>query len=206
MELDHLFFFVDDPVREAARLAQLGWVETYRRQHSGQGTENVCYAFDNLFVELLWVNDVEAVRSEPIRRTRLFERSQWQRLGTCCFGLAQLDCWHFAPPYLPAGLSLPVAVASDDAHQPMLFGSPGTQGPSAWPEARRGTLQHSAGLGVVHRVTLEVPLAVKPSEALVKLAARLPLELAASTGDWAVRLDVRGVAPGAPEHSFTLPL
>ena len=62
MDLDHIFFFVGPDAPEIARMADLGFAETYRRVHRGQGTQNVCYAFDNLYLELLWIRDVDEAR------------------------------------------------------------------------------------------------------------------------------------------------
>lgn len=53
MQLDHLFVLIERDAPEFGYFRSLGLVETYRRRHLGQGTENACYCFDNLFVELL---------------------------------------------------------------------------------------------------------------------------------------------------------
>ena len=64
--IDHILMFVEADGLEIDNLASLGLVQTYRRIHPGQGTQNVCYCFDNLFLELLWVNDCDAARSDAI--------------------------------------------------------------------------------------------------------------------------------------------
>ena len=165
---------------EIAHLASLGLVETYRRTHTGQGTQNVCYGFDNLFLELLWVNDPHAARSEAITRTGLYERSLWRTQGTCPFGIAWrrsqaspallLPTWEFKPPYLPKGMSIPVATDSDDPRQPLIFESPGSTSPIEWPIEKRGYLQHPAGLGSVAEIRLTMPADSPPSGALASLA------------------------------------
>jgi hypothetical protein len=48
LEIDHLFVFIEPDGPEIEALRRLGLVETYRRAHPGQGTANVCFAFDNL--------------------------------------------------------------------------------------------------------------------------------------------------------------
>ncbi|MBK8213640.1 MAG: VOC family protein [Myxococcales bacterium] len=50
MELDHLFVFVDGPSEAEEALTLLGLDETYRRVHPGQGTANVCCAFDDAYL------------------------------------------------------------------------------------------------------------------------------------------------------------
>lgn len=191
MEIDHLFLFVPPDGAEITRLAQLGFVETYRRTHPGQGTANACYCFDNLYLELLWVDDPDAIRSPLIARTQLFERSQWRNNGACPFGIAwrgddPVPCaptWPYRPPYLPDGVSIAVATESEDSDQPMMFRSPGTAGPGDWPVERRGTLQRPGGFGAVTGVRLDLPKKVPVSGALQWLADHTLLDVGRSGGD-----------------------
>ena len=90
--IDHVFMLVEANGPEMDGMASLGLIETYRRPHPGQGTQNVCYCFDNLYLELIWVDDEEAVRSNGIQRTGLYERSLWRTKGTCPFGIAWRKC------------------------------------------------------------------------------------------------------------------
>jgi hypothetical protein len=155
MELDHVFVFVPPgggALRQA--FADRGFSETYERAHPGQGTANVCYAFDNAFVELLWLTDPVEAGSEAIRRTGLLERSRWEtRPGVCRFGIAYrtvqppaFRTWSYTPPYLPPGMAIAVAAFSDDPTLPMVFQSPGRVPPTAWPLERQRGLQRAAGL------------------------------------------------------------
>ena len=205
LELDHVFMFVEPRGAELAYLRSIGLVETYRRTHPGQGTENVCFCFDYMFLECLWVNDADEIRSDSIRRTGLHERSRWRELGTSPFGfawrgaLAEVPTWSFAPPYLPAGMTIDVATDSDDPLQPMLFRSPGSVAPIEWPAARRGDLQQGAGLGRVVSVTLRWPLRAAPGPALRALAAASILDLAPADDDaWSVLLEIERGAVQAP--------
>lgn len=186
MELDHIFMFVAPDSDAIDRLSALGLVETYRRTHPGQGTTNVCYCFDNLFLELLWVTDSEEASSPLIKRTLLLERSQWVKNGANRFGIAwrgtsDIEVWNFAPPYLPDGLHIPVAIDSDDLTQPMMFQSPGTLAPKDMPPTRRGVLQQPAGYTDVRKVELILPKGAKASGALMRLVAQTILEV--RTGD-----------------------
>jgi predicted metal-dependent HD superfamily phosphohydrolase len=168
-EIDHLFLFIEPDGPEIDALKRLGLTETYRRVHPGQGTANACFAFDNLFLELLWLTREADARSPAIARTRLWERSQWFTQGSCPFGVAVrgdlagagVPTWDYRPPYLapllPAGACIPVAIANDDAALPMLFVSPGKESPAQWPDERRGTLQRVAGFGPVLSVELGLP-------------------------------------------------
>jgi Glyoxalase-like domain len=178
--IDHIFVFVEPGGTDAAMMGAMGFIETYRRTHPGQGTQNVCYCFDNLFIELLWVDDPVAAQSAPIRRTGIYDRSLWRTNGACPFGIAwrrsakhpagTVPTWKYSPPYLPEGLSIPVATAGDDTRQPMMFESPGSLAPVDWPPEQRGSLQHSAGLGGVREIALGMPSTAPPSDALISIA------------------------------------
>ena len=193
MEIDHIFVFVGSDGEELKYLHSLGLVETYRRTHPGQGTQNICFCFDNMFIECLWVSDVAELRSDAIARTGLYERSQWRTARTSPFGIAWRSTgegegfkpavWAFRPPYLPAGTSIDVSVDGDDPRQPMMFRSPGAVPPVQWPSQRRGNLQRSAGLGRVLGVRLELPRAVAPSPTLAALARTTMLDVRSAAAD-----------------------
>jgi Glyoxalase-like domain len=201
MEIDHIFVFVDERGPELRRMHFSGLRETYRRQHAGQGTANACFAFDNLFIELLWLTSPEEAASDSIRRTLLLERSRWCENGACPFGIAwrmaegenptDTATWAFRPPYLPVGQSIDVAVDSDDPQQPMMFTFPGSKAPMTWPDARKGQLQHAAGFATVGRVRLSLPSHVQPSQSLAVLARGADIALESLPGaNYAMQLDL----------------
>ena len=160
-ELCHIFMFVEPGAPERTALEKLGLRESYRRDHPGQGTSNVCYCFDNAFLELLWVTDPLAVSAPAIARTGLAERANWRTNGATPFGIALrggrtalFPTWDYRPPYLPAGTSIAVAQSSSDATQPLLFMSPGTSRPDHWPDGRAGERQRAAGLREISALAL----------------------------------------------------
>ena len=182
MELDHVFVMVEKNGPEADRLEQIGLTETYRRTHKGQGTANICYCFENLFLELLWIENETEACSNLIARTGLYNRSKWRSNKSNPFGLAWREeddehltsrpIWEFTPPYLPAGMSIPVSIDSDDLKQPFMFRSPGTSPPSAWSFDRRGKLQEAVGLTSVERVDLIMPRQAGLSSCLLDLVEK----------------------------------
>ena len=188
MELDHVFVLVQPDGPDLDYLRSLGLVETYRRRHPGQGTHNICFCFQNMFLECLFVSNPDDARSGLIARTGLYERSLWRTRATSPFGLAwrqtgagepfDIATWPFRPPYLPPGMTIDVATDSDDFRQPMMFRSPGSAPPGAWPPERRGVLQDPARLGRVLSVTLHWPAHAPPAPSLTALAAQTILELA----------------------------
>jgi hypothetical protein len=139
MEIDHVFFFVERGGPEFARLSALGIVETYRRAHPGQGTASACFCFENMFLELLWIEAPLDALAPAIARTQLEPRSNWRKIGSCPFGIAwraqgrlDIPTWAYTPPYLPTGVAIEVAEDSDDPRQPMLFTFPGSTAPAEW--------------------------------------------------------------------------
>lgn len=164
MEIDHIFMFIEPDGPELDQLKALGLVETYRREHPGQGTANACFAFDNMFIELLWMVDPLEALSPPIVRTGLEPRSRWKTAGTCPFGIAwrggddsAIETWAFAPPYLPEGVTIDVATDGDDPRQPMMFTFPGSKAPLSWDSERKGELQNRAGFQTIDRIALTLP-------------------------------------------------
>jgi hypothetical protein len=190
--IDHIFMFIEPDGPEIRQMTELGLVETYRRVHPGQGTSNVCYCFDNMFFELLWIDEPDAALSAAIRRTGLYDRSLWKSVDVCRFGIAwrasssgtepTISTWAFSPPYLPKDMTIAVAEDGDDPRQPMMFRSPGSAPPTDWPFEKRGSLQRDAGLGAVSEISLTVPSWAPPSDALKNIAANCQPEILLKQG------------------------
>lgn len=176
MDLDHLFLFISPEGPEPAALHALGLRESFRRAHPGQGTANLCYCFDNAYLELLWLSDETEARSPGVARTGLAERAGWRNNGACPFGLAlrgealPFPAWDYRPGYLPEGHSIPVAAFSDDPAQPFVFLSPGRQRPEQWGNGRAGLRQQAAGLREISAIELVLPQALDPAAELEALA------------------------------------
>jgi Glyoxalase-like domain len=183
MELDHIFVLTTQPDIDIEKLKAMDITETYRREHIGQGTSNACFAFENAFLELLWITDQQQARSPQIARTGLFERSQWQTHQTCPFGVAwrnhdlAIPMWEFKPPYLPPSLSIQVANDSDDLTQPMMFTFPGSLPPSSWSADKHKNFQYAGGYTKIEGIELTLPNGIKPSPALQDIAQRMSPQL-----------------------------
>lgn len=213
MHLDHVFVFVEPGAPEAAALERAGLRESFRRRHPGQGTANVCYCFDNAYLELLWAEDPPDPSLATVARTRLAERADWRRNGAVPFGIAvrgsigedlPFETWNYLAPFLPPGMAIPVAVASDDLRQPFLFRSPGNQRPEHWTDGRAGARQRSAGLGDIVALDLDLPPGVRPAPALRALEQAGLLTL--GTGDHGPRLILTlSRTDGGPFRRLSLP-
>lgn len=193
-ELDHVFLLLQDPAPVLAQLQALGLHESYRRAHPGQGTRNVCFAFDNAYLEILWIDALQDTQSPAISRCQF----QARRDGGCAVGIAwrgelDLPTWSFEPPYLPQGMHIPVALDSDSAEQPLMFRSPGDRAPSAWPKERRGIPQPWSRL-----VVESVGLPTQPSLALRTMQAQGLIE--GTHGGRDLRLSLEGDG----KHRLTL--
>ncbi len=218
LQIDHIFVFVEagpidsgsnqDPM-EARWLKEAGFIESYRRDHPGQGTTNICYCFDNTYLELLWITDEAAAKSDLISKTRLAERSLWQENGASPFGIAlrpelPFETWNYNPPYLPKGLSIPVANSSLDPAQPFIFTSPSGKRPDVWqrdPEIKR---QRSCGFSEIRQVELNMPVNNQPSADLFNLNQIGLISLIQSGTHHTMRLSLSN-SEGTITHDLLLP-
>jgi hypothetical protein len=178
LSLCHIFVLVEPEAPQSSILETAGLRESYRRQHSGQGTANVCYCFDNAYLELLWVTNAEELNAPAIVRTRLAERARWRETGASPFGIGlrsalpdrplPFPTWTFAPPYLPPGLTIPVSTASEDPRHPFVFGSPGSGRPDTWSDGRAGVRQSAARLAEIADLQLSATAGTADLEALAQ--------------------------------------
>jgi hypothetical protein len=90
--------------------------------------------FENAFFELLRPHDVHELSSELVRPLGLAERLRWQETGACPFGLCfrptsaptdpgtwPFETWGYAPPYVPAGTSIPIVTPPHALSEPLVF-------------------------------------------------------------------------------------
>jgi hypothetical protein len=211
LAIDHLFLFVDPDGAAIRSLEQAGLVESYRRGHPGQGTANVCYCFDNAYVELLWVTDLGELNSPGTARTRLAQRADWRRNGSCPFGIAlrgdsplPFETWDYRPLYLPPGMAIPVALSSEDPRQPLMFRSPGNSRPDQWPDGSAADRQRGAGLAAITGMELAFPRAVRPSADLRAIESLGLLTIREGADAYAITLALSRT-DGSPGHSLNLP-
>lgn len=148
MELSHIFVFASPS--DAGVLAEFGLVESFRRVHGGQGTNNVCFCFDNAYLELLFVDDEKVLGG--LIGTGLLERSRWRRSQASPFGIAvrsvdglPFATWDYRPVYLPNEMVISVDQGSDDVQQPFIFSAPGDRRPDQWTNGLAGGRQSANG-------------------------------------------------------------
>ncbi len=165
LELDHVIVCCDAGAPEAAAVAAAGLLEGSSNVHVGQGTANRRFFFRNAYLELLWVADLTEARREPARRTRLWERWLRRRQGACPFGVAfrpadaeadeapPFPTWAYHAPYLPAQVSIGIALATpltEPEFLHMTFATP--------PDAKnREPMNHPVGFARLTGIGIGVP-------------------------------------------------
>lgn len=210
VELDHVFIWTE-PDGGALRpyLESLGLVETYRRRHVGQGTANICYCFENAFLELVWIEDEAEAASERIARCEFVERNKvGNPFGFAWRGtLHGVQMWDFMPPYLPDDLSIKVAVDSDDISQPFMFTFPGSKPPSQWSADRKGALQRGAGFSAIQLSAVTTSKNNEQSETLSALVKALGIAHLAEGAAAAIELTLKRASNDARgDITIKLPL
>ncbi|WP_298611455.1 hypothetical protein [uncultured Thiothrix sp.] len=169
LELDHIFIATTANAPEAELLKDFGLTEGTANQHLGQGTANRRFFFQNVFIELLYLTDEQAVQSEIVRGTHLYERLTQQDLSISPFGIclrpqqgiqyqAMFSCWDYQPPYLPAHLSIPMA-SDNPLTEPLWFVLPFGIAPVLAPTDKRQPLQHPKGFQQLTKLRITQPTA-----------------------------------------------
>ncbi|MDZ8258286.1 VOC family protein [Nostoc sp. ChiQUE01b] len=168
LELDHIFVCVEPEAPPADLLTAFGFTAGSRRIHRGQGTANVCFFFDNAYLELLWLFDTNEIQSPVVRPTGLWERCRWQETQACPFGISfrpkasdlreiPFPTWDYHAAYLPLKASIPIATNSDNLSEPLIFISPATKNPRNLPLERRPPLVHQVGFKEITALQVTLP-------------------------------------------------
>ncbi|WP_445635391.1 Glyoxalase-like domain-containing protein [Nostoc sp. DSM 114161] len=168
LELDHIFVCVEPEAPPADLLAAFGLTEGTHRIHQGQGSANVCFFFENAYLELLWLVDINEAQSALVRPTGLWERCRWQETEACPFGISfrrtasdsqeiPFPTWDYYAKYLPPHASIPIATNSDNLSEPLIFISPTTKKPTDYALERQLPLVHKAGFKEITALQVILP-------------------------------------------------
>lgn len=173
LALDHVLLAVSGGAPEIAPLIAAGFREGPPNAHPGQGTACRRFFFENAYLEFAWIENEAEVGSASISPTGLDRRlggSQGvSRIGFCVRlpegdATPPVKTWPYQPPYLPAGLSIPMARNSSKLDEPLLFFlSPHLIG-------HRHPSEHPNGARMISRVSIVLPSSVQPSDELKWLA------------------------------------
>jgi hypothetical protein len=168
LELDHVFVCAASGEADAAGLIRFGLQPGSRRVHAGQGTANVCFFFDNAYLEVLWLHDEREIRSPVVSPLRLWERVHWRESGACPFGIAfrqiadqdrPLEAsWEYPAPFLAPGATIPILTPKDAASEPLVFVSrPSAGPPSAYPPELRQPMEYRGRRHRLAEVQVDLP-------------------------------------------------
>lgn len=129
--IDHFFVFCRSGAPERRALLDLGLAIDAEREHAGQGTRNVCFAFADCYLELLWVHDERAARDPMVKPLGLHERMHWREHRASPFGVCLRDTvegehapfatWDYRPKYVEGGPPIRMACNSGVIGEPLLF-------------------------------------------------------------------------------------
>jgi hypothetical protein len=155
-ELDHIFLFVSDEQTARQMMAAASLKVNYSRVHKGQGTRNICACLDDMFLELLWL-DGSAIAAESEDITLAARgRGQGSPIGVSWRGTSDLECIEYVAPFLPAGVTIPVARASLDLSLPFVFRTPAGTKPIDRTDGLVGNRQ-SPDLSILGQCNIFVP-------------------------------------------------
>ncbi|MBL7839676.1 MAG: VOC family protein [Cyclobacteriaceae bacterium] len=131
MDIDHIFIFTEDQGRIAEELVKFGLIEGSSRVHTGQGTTNRKFYFDNFFLEILWVHNENEIKSSLIEPTGLCQRADYKKNGLSPYGLCivnseQTDAlfgnsMKYQPDYFPGGMLIEILKNENQPHLPWTF-------------------------------------------------------------------------------------
>jgi hypothetical protein len=134
MNIDHIFIFTDDNGKVADELVQFGLTEGSNRIHVGQGTTNRKFYFDNFFLEILWVHNVDEITSDKTKPMGLWQRAAYKTNGFSPFGLCLVNtndtepifknAFNYQPDYFPQGMEIDIIKNEDQKHLPWTFRLP----------------------------------------------------------------------------------
>lgn len=180
LELDHIFILASPGAPEAEQLRALGLSEGSRNVHPGQGTANRRFYFENVMLELIWVEDATEAQSDLAAPTGLWERMRWRESGASPFGVCLRDSeggapelpfatQEYRPPYVPPGSAIAIA-AGVPPEEPLLFATPFGRRPDDAVAGQREPLHHAAGMRELTAIHLTLAASPTVSSALQGVA------------------------------------
>ncbi|PCI88020.1 MAG: glyoxalase-like domain protein [Hyphomicrobiales bacterium] len=135
LKIDHLLICIDAPEKMAKILTDFGLIEGESNSHFGQGTSNRRFYFNNIYLELLYLDDPEAAQSPLTKPIKIFQRflpktTNISPFAVCFyadnqiknndkFDINKFKNWSYKPKYLPSPLKIDILEAP--ISEPMYF-------------------------------------------------------------------------------------
>ena len=198
LELDHVFVCTPKLDEHAAFLGEAGFRCGVRSTHTGQGTANAVFCFDNAYLELLGAWDDVELESPVVAPIGLRERIKWRETGACPFGVAfrttgVLDpvAWEYPAPFLPDGAVNPIIIPAGNYQEPLLFFSLFSAPPVTYSAQRDIPLIHFGGQYRLVSVRIAIPQKqISNNATSIENSGLLTIETAAA--DYHLELQLRG--------------
>lgn len=131
MKPNHIFIFCDNHNDVVNELVEFGFIEGSSRIHPNQGTKNRKFYFNDFYIEILWVYNIDEIRNKITYPTKLYERSKYKINDNSQFGLCvnyskkddelfknKLD---YKPTYLPKNMLIEVLTNTGSETLPWTF-------------------------------------------------------------------------------------
>lgn len=129
-ELDHVFIGTGVGAPEADALVEFGLREGEPNTHPGQGTANRRFFFENMMLELFWVDNERDAKSPLAAGLHVWERWKGRRGEASPFGVCLRPAdvatqtmpfagWAYRPPYF-APRFIHVGENSASIHEPLI--------------------------------------------------------------------------------------
>mgnify|MGYP000748199106 CR=1 FL=1 len=128
LELDHIFILVEPEAKVADLLLSLGMVESFSRDHPGQGTSNRRFEFSNGMLEFLWVRDAEEAINGPARDLLFSKRVENRAYSPFGIVLHRKDDtsrdmpfsgWKYQPEYFKPPMAFHIGMNSTNLIEPL---------------------------------------------------------------------------------------
>jgi|GEM_PF-5798123 len=143
-EFDHFFTFVDPSFKDS--YLNKGELKAgLKTEHKGQGTTAMFSFFEKVYLEWIWLSDIEDAKGQ---KTRADLRANWKESGWSPFGIGlrgilskneQKDYYCYNPPYAPEKSLWIHSSSLDNPSIPMIFVqemSPEDKYENWWPKNR----------------------------------------------------------------------
>lgn len=133
LQLDHVFLWVTKGAPEAAAFENAGLqLQDRTNQHTGQGTASKVFIFENVYLELIWIDDEQAAAKNAARSgIDMPGRARWKETGASPFGvgLHRLDnpdaipfpVTHYWAEWMQPNTIIEFAQTVTNNNEPMFF-------------------------------------------------------------------------------------
>jgi len=131
MKPNHIFIFCNNHDEVASELIEFGFKEGSSRIHPNQGTQNRKFYFNDFFIEILWIHNIDEATSTLTSPTKLYERSRYKYNDASPFGLCVnystnddelfKKRLNYKPTYLPSTMTIEVLTNENSTTLPWTF-------------------------------------------------------------------------------------